>query len=88
MTRPAWAGYDPVVKLPGWIKDNETSVRADVAPYLGVPPEESFALVASAAALGAAQLAWDPLPDEARAFRDPLPRSTSEALARLRGGGS
>ncbi len=72
------------MKLPGWIVDNTTSVRADVAPYLEVSREASWALVVRAAALGAAQLAWNPRPEEARNFRDPLPRSSREALARLR----
>ena len=72
------------MKLPGWVVDNQTSVRREVAPYVGVSPRDSWPLVVQAGSLGSAQLKWDPNPEEALAWRDPLPPSTVTALARLR----
>lgn len=72
------------MQLPGWVVDNRTAVARDVAPYTGIPPEDSWPLVVRAAQNARAQLAWDPNPAETLAFRDPLPQSTLLALRRLR----
>lgn len=72
------------MKLPGWVVDNRTAVSRDVERYRTVAPADSWPLVVEAGNLAVAQLGWDPDARGSLDWRDPLPRSTIEALARLR----
>ncbi len=73
-----------VAKLPGWVVDDVTSVREEVAPYVNAPVEKLWRDTqdCARAAMWAARASGM----EARvlAFEDPLPASTVAALARLR----
>ncbi len=70
--------------LPGWVKENASSVREEAADYVSMTPSERARLVRIACATAMAQL-------EGRADReailrhvDPLPEDSRALLARLR----
>jgi L-alanine-DL-glutamate epimerase-like enolase superfamily enzyme len=71
-------------KLPGWVVDDDTSVRREVEGLVGLTIEERWTLTCLCArdALWAARQSHDPA--KVFAFEDPLPPSTLTALARLR----
>jgi len=80
------SGYDRVVRanLPGWVVDDVTSVREEVAPWRELSPAERWRLAELCArdAIWAVRAGGDPL--RILAQEDPLPASTITALARLR----
>jgi hypothetical protein len=80
--------YDLLVarleKLPGWVVSNEESVRREAEPYRHMTPEERLALGAAAARAALEVTLAGPRAAEVLAYRDPLPASSVEALARLR----
>jgi hypothetical protein len=70
--------------LPKWVVDNESSIREEAAPYVGLTPEERANLLGAACRAGAKLLRARP--DAARVLEhvDPLPESSEKALTRLR----
>jgi hypothetical protein len=70
-------------KLPGWIVDNATSVREEVAPYVDLRIEERWRATERCCRAAAAILRFNRNPERALAYRDPLPESTLRQLARL-----
>jgi hypothetical protein len=70
-------------KLPGWIVDNATSVREEVAPYVDLRIEERWRATRRCCRAAAAILRFNRDPERALAYRDPLPESTLRQLARL-----
>jgi hypothetical protein len=72
------------MRLPKWVVDNQSSLRDEAAPYIGLSPEERVRLLAAACRAGARLLRARP--DAARLLDgiDPLPESTERALHRLR----
>ncbi len=73
-----------LAKLPGWVVDNDASVRAEVAEWKGLTPAELWRLAQMCArdALWAAQISGrrQRILDQI----DPLPADAVVALARLR----
>ena len=73
-----------LAKLPGWVVDDEASVRAEVADWRGLTAAERWRLAGlctrdamwAARASGNAERILDAV--------DPLPASTTAALVRLR----
>jgi hypothetical protein len=79
-----YAGEVRLQKLPGWIVDNATSVREEVAPYVDLRIEERWRATQRCCRAAAAMLRFNRNPERALAYRDPLPESTLRELARLR----
>jgi hypothetical protein len=82
-----------LAKLPGWVVDDVTSVRQEVAEWTSTTPAERWRLarLCSRDAMWAARASGDP--QRILDHVDPLPETTVLALARLRrktdsGGGS
>ena len=71
-------------RLPGWVIDNDASVRDEVAPYLGRSMAERWLATRRCCRAAMRMLAFQPDPRPALAYRDPLPDGTTAALARLR----
>lgn len=71
-------------KLPGWVVDDATSVRDEVAEYRGVSAERLWELTRACARASAWTLGFHEDPKAALERVDPVPASTLEALARLR----
>lgn len=73
-----------IAKLPGWVVDDVTSVRREVAEWIGTTPEERWRLAKLCAkdAMWAARMSG--MRDRILAAEDPLPESTVIALTRLR----
>jgi hypothetical protein len=73
-----------IAKLPGWVVDDETSVREEVADLRTKSPSELWrlAILCSRDAIWAVRAGGRR--DEVLAREDPLPESTVAALARLR----
>jgi hypothetical protein len=71
-------------RLPGWIVDDDASIRAEVAEWRGTTPAERWRLARMCArdAIWAARASGNPQRILDRA--EPLPDSTVRALARLR----
>jgi hypothetical protein len=71
-------------QLPGWIVDDATSVRDEVAEWRDLSPAQRWrlAILCSRDAMWAARASGDPARILDRS--DPLPTSTLAALARLR----
>jgi len=73
-----------LVALPGWIEDNDSSVRREVAEWIGTSAAERWRLATLCCrdAIWAARASGDPqrVLDQV----DPLPPTTVAALARLR----
>ena len=65
--------------------DDETSVREEVADYVGKSPEHLWELTRMCARSAAWALGFHDDRDAVLGYRDPLPPSTAAALARLRG---
>jgi hypothetical protein len=72
------------MRLPGWVVDDEASVRNEVAEWRGLSPAELWRL----AVLNARDAMWavraSGRAEQILAREDPLPDSTVAALARLR----
>lgn len=73
-----------LARLPGWVIDNRTSVRDEVAPFAGASMQARWEATRRCARAARKILAFNPDPSRALEYRDPLPRGTIEALARLR----
>ncbi len=73
-----------IEKLPGWVVDDDASVKEEVAPNIGVPPDELWRRTEDCArdAMWAARASG--FPERILAYEDPLPESTVRALERLR----
>ena len=71
-------------ELPGWVTDNRTSVLREVADYRALRPEERLAILHHVCRDAAAFAYGSPDREQILMFRDRLPRSTVEALTRLR----
>ncbi len=73
-----------LAKLPGWVVDDVTSVRAEVAEWIGTTEAERWRL----ARLCARDTIWavnaSGHRDRILGHEDPLPESTVRALERLR----
>jgi hypothetical protein len=72
------------MRLPKWVVDNQSSLRDEAAPYVGLSPEERVRMLAAACRAGAKLLRARP--DAARLLErvDSLPESSERALERLR----
>jgi hypothetical protein len=70
--------------LPGWAVDEETSIREDVAEWAGTTPAQRWriAVLCSRDAIWAANASGQR--ERILDFVEPLPQSTTVALARLR----
>jgi hypothetical protein len=71
-------------KLPGWVTSNEESVRREAEPYRHMTPAERLALGARASRSALAVVMQSPHRHTALTYRDPLPATSQQALARLR----
>lgn len=73
-----------LAKLPGWVVDDRTSVREEVAEWAGLSPAERWQLAVrcSRDAMWAASASGHR--DRILSHVDPLPESTVVALSRLR----
>lgn len=71
-------------RLPGWVIDNQTSVREEVAPFVHASMSERWLATQRCARAARKMLAFHPDPGRALRYRDPLPQSSIDALARLR----
>lgn len=73
-----------ITKLPGWVVNDSTSVREEVAEWAGLSPAERWrlAVLCSRDALWAASASGHR--ERILAHVDPLPESTLVALDRLR----
>ncbi|MDD9938461.1 MAG: hypothetical protein OXT09_32930 [Myxococcales bacterium] len=71
-------------ELPGWVVDDETSVREEVADWIGLSPQELWRLAHACArdAMWAASMSG--MKQRILEHTDPLPESTVAALKRLR----
>ncbi len=71
-------------KLPGWAVSDDASVRREVEGLAGMTPAQRWAATRLCArdALWAARRSLDP--ERVLSYTDPLPETTSAALARLR----
>jgi uncharacterized damage-inducible protein DinB len=73
-----------LAKLPGWVIDDDASVREEVAEWKGLSPAERWKLAHLCArdAIWAARISGDL--QRILDYVDPLPESTVTALERLR----
>lgn len=71
-------------QLPGWVVDDETSVREEVADWVDLSPAEYWRLarICSRDAMWAARNSG--ILDRILSQEDPVPESTRRALERLR----
>jgi hypothetical protein len=70
--------------LPKWVTDNAASIREEAAPYVGLTAQERAAMLAAACRAGAKLLRARADAGRILARTDPVPESTTLALARLR----
>jgi hypothetical protein len=73
-----------LTKLPGWVVDNRTSVLREVERYRDMPVIRRLEILASLCRGAIHQLEGRSDRRRMLDWRDPLPRSTVNALARLR----
>lgn len=71
-------------KLPGWVVDDETSVRAEVEAWVDATAAQRWEATRRCARAAAAMLRFHRDRTRALEWVDPLPASTIQALARLR----
>lgn len=69
---------------PGWVVDNDTSVRDEVAEWRGLTHAERWQLARMCARTAMWALRLNRDPQRILDHADPLPESTSSALTRLR----
>jgi hypothetical protein len=70
--------------LPGWVISDEQSVRADVARYVGMPPDALWREVEDCARDAMWAVRASGFAERVLAYEEPVPESTVVALARLR----
>jgi hypothetical protein len=70
--------------LPGWVVDNETSIREEAAPYIHMSMAERWEATRRCCEAASTMLRFNRDPAAVLAHRDPLPPSTVLALRRLR----
>jgi hypothetical protein len=70
--------------LPKWAKDNRSAVLDEAAEYVSLSAEQRVELLRKVLQAGARQLASRADRAALLEFRDPLPKSSIELLARLR----
>lgn len=73
-----------LTRLPGWAVDNRASVFAEAAEYRDLTPEQRLEITGAACRAAAKVITLQADPTRALEWRDPLPRSSVEALRRLR----
>jgi hypothetical protein len=71
-------------RLPGWVIDNDESVREEVAPYGSATMAERWDATRRCCRGASAILRFHRDPAHVLAARDPLPPSSITALERLR----
>lgn len=71
-------------KLPGWVVDEESSVKEEVAPYVDATPQQLWRHTEACAKDAMWAVRASGFPERVLAHRDPLPESTVRAMARLR----
>jgi hypothetical protein len=71
-------------KLPGWITDEVTSVRGEMAAYMNETPEALWRHTADCARDAMWAIRACDIPERALSSSDPVPESTRTALVRLR----
>lgn len=71
-------------RLPGWIVDEDASVRSEVEEFRDKRPEDLWEMVRACARSAAWALAFHDEAQAVRDYREPLPESSTVALARLR----
>jgi hypothetical protein len=72
-------------RLPGWVVDNETSIRSEVAPFVAASDAERIEATRRCCRGAMAMLRFCERPREVLDRVDPLPATSVAALARLRG---
>ncbi|MGE0791078.1 MAG: hypothetical protein AB7S26_35730 [Sandaracinaceae bacterium] len=72
-----------VDRLPGWIVDDATSVRDEVAPYVGATPAELWRHTQDCAKDAMWAVRASGMAERVLSTVDPLPESTVRALRRL-----
>ena len=70
--------------LPKWVVDNRTSVLEEAAPYVGMSREARVEIIRKVMRVGAKLIATHAHRDRVLAWHDPLPKGSTELLARLR----
>jgi hypothetical protein len=70
--------------LPKWAKDNRTAVLEEAADYVGLTQEQRTEILQRVMRVAALQLAGRADRAALFEFRDPLPKSSIDLLARLR----
>lgn len=73
-----------LTRLPGWVVDNDTSVREEVAPYRELGPAARWRLFRMCARTAMWATRASGMATRILAQTDPLPDSTVAALTRLR----
>ncbi len=71
-------------RLPGWVVDDATSVREEVAPYVGATAAELWLHTVDCAEDAMWAVRASGMAERVLSQEDPLPESTVRALARLR----
>jgi hypothetical protein len=71
-------------RLPGWVVDNATSIRAEVEPFRQMSMRERWDATIRCCAAASTMLRFNRRPERALEHRDPLPESSQRALRRLR----
>jgi len=77
-----------LTRMPGWVIDNDASVREEVAPYVNATAAECIEATRRCCQGAMTILRFHSHPAAILAHVDPLPASTVEALARLRASAS
>ena len=72
------------VNLPGWVVDNRTSVLREAEPYRAMTCEQRLKLMSLLCDDAVKQVNAREDRDAVVRYREPLPQSSVEALARLR----
>ena len=73
-----------LMRLPGWIVDNTTSVHQEVTSMVGASMAERWEATRRCCQAASAILGFNRDAAAARNYRDPLPESAQVALVRLR----